>query len=63
MFASVTVTINVPEGRRDISSEVKFPPFQLNEYPGVPPLIVKLIAPVLSPKQSTLVMVFAMAIG
>ena len=57
------MTINVPDGSKVMSSEVYVPPFQLKEYPGVPPLIVKSIAPVLSPKQSTLEMVLAIAIG
>ena len=57
------MTINVPDGSKVMSSEVYVPPFQLKAYPGVPPLIVKSMAPVLSPKQSTLEMVFAIAIG
>ena len=53
-LASVTVTLYVPAVRPVLSSVVTPPP-QLNEYGAVPPDAVRLAAPVLLPKQRTLV--------
>jgi hypothetical protein len=51
---SVTVTLYVPAARPVLSSVV-MPLPQLYEYGAVPPLAVRLAAPVILPKQSTFV--------
>ena len=53
-MASVTVTEYVPAARPVLSSVVTPLP-QLNEYGAVPPVAVRLAAPVELPKQRTFV--------
>ena len=53
-LASVAVTEYVP-AERAVRSSVVAPPVQLKVYGAVPPAEVRLIAPVLVPKQFTLV--------
>ena len=63
LLVSVTVAVKVPAGKLEIVVPLTLPPLDVTVYPGVPPEILTLAVPLLKPKQVTLAVCAAVALG